>query len=272
MISRSLKIYGNEKKGKGGKASETSASAATPENIDEIGKPAIHLISGSTGVGKSNVARNMVESYWEAHSKARTKPHPEILVFTGAGGDPVWSGSNKDIVKMFSPQSVGDFVDEVNRRYDRAMRAKKSNDNGTKAPEGDMSPLVHEGGDDADSKHKPSMVVIDDAGSSELLPQQMFRSPIAQAMQSHRHADMTFIVSSQRYHSHSPWLRANARTVTAFPPRGAEEQGFMVRDLPIDKEALRRGFQTAKANGVHNFVHIDTKERVATHNFTGHPI
>ncbi len=258
MIKRPLKVFGADG---GGQRSETATSVATPPNIDEIGKPNLHLISGSTGVGKSNVARNMVEAYWGAHAKARTKPEPEIIVFTGAGGDPVWEGSDPKRVKMFNPQSAGEFVDEVNRRYDRAIRNKI-------AKKDDFSEVV--GGDD--DKHRPSMIVVDDAGASELFPAQMFRSPIAQAIQSHRHSDMSFIVSSQRYHSHNPWLRSNANTISVFPPKGSEETNFLKRDLPIPPESLRRGFAVASANGKHNFVHVDTRERVATHGFTGHPI
>jgi hypothetical protein len=283
MIKRNLTVFGNTKSnGKGG-VSATSASAATPENIDEIGKPAIHLISGSTGVGKSNVARNVVDAWWEAHAKAKTNPPPDVLVYTGSGGDPVWAGSNKKHVKMYNPQTAGEFVDEINRRYDRAIRAKTEAGGGSGggggggvggAPpaEGNIANSVAAAGGGTDEKHKPVMVVVDDAGSSELFPTQNFRSPIAQAVQSHRHGDMSFIVSSQRYHSHNPWLRANAATVNVFPPKGAEEANFLKRDLPIPPESLRRGFAVAAANGKHSFIHVDTRERVATHGFTGHPV
>lgn len=278
MIKRDLKVYG----GTGGHGRADPTSLATPEHIDEIGKPAIHLISGSTGCGKSNVARNMVEAYWQAHAKAGTKPNPEVLVFTGAPGDPVWEGRSKH-VKMYSPQTSGEFVDEVNRRYDRAMRAKaemnkdpvgEHGGKGGGAP--DLEAVAALGGGRAHERdqapHRPTLVVIDDAGASELFPQQMFRSPLAQPIQSHRHSDMAFIVSSQRYHSHNPWMRANASTVNLFPPKGAEEANFLKRDMPIPPEAMRRGFQVAAANGKHNFIHVDMKERHATHGFTGHPI
>ena len=266
MIKQPIKVYGI---GKSGKQSETAASAATPENIDPIGKPAVHLISGSTGVGKSNVARNMVDAYWAAHSKARTNPPPDVLVFTGSGGDPVWAGGSKH-VKMYNPQTSGDFVDEVNRRYDRAVRSKSNPGGEGSPPEGAVP--TSEGGESSDDKHRPSMIVVDDAGSSELFPSQMFRSPIAQAIQSHRNGDLSFIVSSQRYHSHNPWLRSNSTSVNVFPPKGSEEANFLKRDLPIPQESLRRGFAVATANGRHNFISVDTRERTATHNFSGQPI
>ena len=263
MIKRDIKVFGG-----GGKGQTPVASSATPSNIDEIGKPAVHLISGATGVGKSNVARNMVEAYYDAHAKARTKPAPDILVYTGASGDPVWEGGSKR-VKMYGPQTASDFVDEVNRRYDRAIRAKTA-PTADPSVEGSGVPKADEYEDD--DKHKPTMVVVDDAGASELFPAQMFRSPIAQAIQSHRHSDMSFIISSQRYHSHNPWLRSNAATVNVFPPKGSEETNFLKRDLPIPQEALRRGFAVASANGKHNFISVDTRERVATHGFSGHAI
>lgn len=276
MITRPLKVYGRA----GGRNTADPTSLATPEHIDEIGKPAIHLISGSTGVGKSNVARNVVEAYWQAHAKAGTDPHPEVLVFTGAPGDPVWGGRSKH-VKMFSPQTSGEFVDEVNRRYDRAMRAKselsKDPAGGKAAGVPDLETVAALGGGRAHERedqgpHRPTMVVIDDEGASELFPQQMFRSPLAQPIQSHRHSDMSFVISSQRYHSHNPWLRSNASTVSVFPPKGAEETNFLKRDLPLPADAMRRGFAVAAANGKHNFVHVDMRERHATHGFTGHPI
>lgn len=276
MIQRQIKVFGENG---AGRKSETAASRATPEHIDEIGKPKIHLISGSTGVGKSNVARNIVEAYWEAHAKARTKPAPEIVVFTGSGGDPVWQGADPKRVKIYNPQTSGEFVDEINRRYDRAIRAKETSPATIKPSSSKGGPHTEDaaaasisGASQEDEPHRPAMVVIDDAGSSELLPAQMFRSPISQAIQSHRHSDLSFIVSSQRYHSHNPWLRANANTVNVFPPKGAEELNFLKRDLPIPPETLRRGFAVAAANGVHNFIHIDTRERVATHNFSPHQI
>jgi nucleoside-triphosphatase THEP1 len=274
MIKRPLTVFGGKGKGQNNVG---SASAATPDNIEDIGKPAIHLISGATGVGKSNVARNMVQAWWEAHAKANTSPTPEVLVYTGAGGDPVWAGANPKHIKMFTPQTAGEFVDEVNRRYDRAIRAKTTPASGKEAPVGTPGEVASSlpnaaPGAVENEKHRPAMVVVDDAGSSELFPAQMFRSPIAQAIQSHRHADLSFIVSSQRYHSHNPWLRNNAATVNVFPPKGAEEVNFLKRDLPIPQESLRRGFAVAAANGKHNFISVDTRERVATHGFTGHPI
>lgn len=123
-----------------------------------------------------------------------------------------------------------------------------------------------------ENKHRPTLIVIDDASASNLLPAQMGRSPIAQAIQSHRHADMAFIISSQRYHNHNPWLRDSAATISVFPPKGAEEINFLKRDLPIPHENMRRGFAVASANGPHNFIHVDLKNRLATHNFTGRPI
>lgn len=255
MFQRDLKVFGGGKTG--------SKETTTPDNIEPIGKPQIHILSGATGVGKSNVARNLMEAYDSAHRKVKTKPAPEYLIFTGAGGDPVWEGANSERVKLFTPKEENDFVDAVNLRYDRAMRAK---DRGA-GPLATPAPA-----DPAAPDHRPAMVIIDDAAASGLIPQQMARSPIAQALQSHRHADMSFVVSSQRYHGHNPWLRANAGSVNVFPPKGSEELNFLKRDLPLPHAALNRGFAVATAKGIHNFLHVDMKNRVATHNFSGETI
>lgn len=275
MFKRDIKVYGG---------TGEAAAAATPDDIDQIGRPSIHLISGATGVGKSNVARNLVEAYDDAHRRARNRLPPDILVFTGAGGDPVWAGMNPKRVKMYTPKEEGAFVDEINLRYDRAMRAKggKSAEGGAAeipsserfVPRGAAASAAEKmaGAGKDEDKHRATMVVIDDAAASGLIPLQMARSPIAQALQSHRHADMSFVVSSQRYHGHNPWLRANAATVNVFPPKGAEELNFLKRDLPVPHTAMQRGFAVAAAKGVHSFVHVDMRNRVATHDFTGQTI
>jgi hypothetical protein len=272
MITRPITVFGD--KGKG----QRKAEGATPENIDPIGKPQVHLISGATGSGKSVVARNMLESYDEAHKKARSKVPPAYLIYTGAGGDPVWDGSG-DRVKIYSPKEEQEFIDAVNLHYDRAMRQKSSTapppSTGATATGGEdvMKTLAAasaiSGGNKDDDKHRPAMVIIDDAAASGLIPAQMGRSPIAQALQSHRHADMSFVVSSQRYHNHNPWLRANAASVNIFPPKGAEELNFLKRDLPIPHPSMIRGFQVAAAKGTHSFIHVDMKNRQATHDFSG---
>ena len=290
MIQRDIKVFGGTKE---------AASGSTPDNIDPIGKPGIHLIAGATGSGKSNVARNITEAYGEAHARAKTNPPPDVLIFTGAGGDPVWEDVSGSRVKKYTPQKEQEFVDEVNRRYDRAMRAKPD-DGAMVKPlgadgKGIFKPKVAGGGitgsggpPQAGSKlaaaasasgsgappdaHRPAIIVIDDAAASDILPTQMGRSPIAQAIQSHRHADMSFVISSQRYHNHNPFLRANASSVSVFPPKGAEEMNFLKRDLPIPHEAMKRGFAVAAANSSHDFIHVDMKDRVATHNFSGRAI
>ena len=281
MIQRELKIYGGANKGGPG-----AASAATPFDIEPIGAPGIHLLSGGTGVGKSVTARNMVESYGEAHAKARTNPPPDVLIFTGAGGDPVWADMKEsDRVKKYTPQNEQEFIDEVNRRYDRAMREKDEPPPPPPGKPGPKAASAHEARADTmkailpqghtadgDRAHRPTMVVVDDAASSSLFPTMMARSPIAQAVQSHRHGDMSFLISSQRYHAHNPWLRANATSASIYPPRGKEETSFIKREIPIPHSALDRGFAVASANGPHNFIHVDVKNRKATHGFSGREI
>lgn len=277
MLQRDFVVYGGtpDKTGAPG-----AASAATPKDIDPIGAPSIHLLSGGTGVGKSVTARNMVEAYGEAHKKAKTNPQPDLLLFTGSGGDPVWADLKEgDRVKKYSQNTEQAFIDEVNRRYDKAMREKDlpkpknfGRPKGQETKEDAMRAVMGTAAPPGDRPHRPTMVVIDDSASSGLLPSMIARSPIAQAIQSHRHGDMSFIISSQRYHGHNPWLRANATTATVYPPKGKDEINFLKREIPIPHASLDRGFAVAQANGPHNFVHIDIKNRKATHGFTGQEI
>lgn len=291
MITRDLAIFGG-KSDEGGRKGQ-AASAATPDEIAAIGRPGIHLISGGTGVGKSNIARNMVEAYGEAHADAETHPPPELMVYTGAGGDPVWKDlEGKKRVKIFTPSQETEFIDELNRRYDRSVKSKGGGgtppDSLIETAKASGSHLSADaalrsmkesggsggsgGGMDDKSTHRPSLVVIDDAGASSLFPTQMLRSPIAQAVQSHRHADISFIISSQRYHNFNPWLRFNAATASVFPPGGREEKNFLMRELPIPHPSMHRGFAVAAAKGIHHFIHVDMKNKVATHDFSGQQI
>lgn len=274
--SKEVKVYGGSSKNGVG-----ATSVGTPKDIDPAFAPSITLISGQAGSGKSVIAANLIQHYAAAHAAVGSKPR--LLIYSGASGDPAFSHlpDSSERVKKFDSKTLQQFVDTLNTVYDDAMTSKKQSGGSGEGEEGG-------GGDDTASgamkhlqersvaasaateerKHRPTLVVIDDHASSGLIPSVMGRSPIARPLQSFRHSDLNFIIMSQRYSGHNPWLRSNASYIYVSPPSGESELATLRQELPVARATLDRGFSTAVQRGPHNFIGIDVKKREARHNFS----
>ena len=277
MFKREIEVFdeNNSGRSKGSKELTPAASAATPPNIDEIGKPAIHLVVGGVGTGKSTVAVNLLLEMAEAHDRVGSEP--DVLIFSGSQHDPVFDKLEPSRCKIYSLQTQSDFVGELTKRFENAMNSKKKEGEINALPSDVQKILQQRSGSSstdigATTKHKPCIIIVDDFAASDLMGSQINASPIARPVQSHRHADMTFIFISQRFKALSPWLRSNARSMVIYPPAGEEDENLIRREIPITRANLKRAFDVCRSEGPHHFIHVDMKNRFATYDFTGNPI